>query len=282
MKAKHIFNLLYSLLFLFVCGLVYYGRSYYFLPITSKVRHPLHPVLRQSGSLGHGLGFVGSAFMILLLLYSFRKRLRIMKNWGTLNLWLGTHIFLGFAGPILIFFHANFQFSGIVALSFWSMILVVLSGIIGRYIFHLIPRSLSGMEYNRFELEAEEIGLTFEVRKLLPRDHPFWRLLQELDSEKTKVSAANAFFLFFSALRIRWLLRKAVGKIEALDPPLRKKLKKLLIKRQVLIKRMDFLDSTLKILHYWHLIHQPFVILMFLIMILHVFITIKMGYRWIF
>ena len=74
-------------------------------------------------------------------------------------------------------FHSVFKFSGIVAIAFWSMALVVASGVVGKYIFTLIPRSLSGMELNRIELEAEEIGLTFEMRKLLPAAHPFWQRL---------------------------------------------------------------------------------------------------------
>ncbi len=65
------------------------------------------------------------------------------------------HIFLGITGPVLVCFHTVLKLSGIVALSFWSMVLVVLSGIIGKYIYELIPHSLSGMELNRIELEAE-------------------------------------------------------------------------------------------------------------------------------
>ena len=110
--------------------------------------------------------------MLLLLLYSVRKRFHFARKWGNLNVWLSAHIFLGFAGPVLVLFHTVFKFSGIVAIAFWSMVLVVASGVVGKFIFALIPRSLSGMELNRIEMEAEEIGLTFEMRKLLPAANP--------------------------------------------------------------------------------------------------------------
>jgi len=44
------------------------------------------------------------------------------------------------------------------------MVLLVAGGVAGKCIFALIPRSLSGMELNRIELVAGEIGLTVERR----------------------------------------------------------------------------------------------------------------------
>jgi len=33
---------------------------------------------------------------------------------------------------------------------------------------------------------------------------------------------------------------------------------------------------------YWHIAHLPFAIAMFVIMVIHVIVTITFGYRWIF
>ena len=45
-------------------------------------------------------------------------------------------------------YHTTFKFGGIVAISFWSMTAVVLSGIIGRYIYNQIPKNIAGNELN--------------------------------------------------------------------------------------------------------------------------------------
>ena len=135
--------------------------------------------------------------MLLLLLYSPRKRFRFAAGWGSLNAWLSAHIIPGFAGPVLVLFHTVFKFSGIAAIAFWSMTLVVASGVVGKFIFALIPRSLSGMELNRIEMEAEEIGLTFEMRKLLPAAHPFWLRLAEIEREPDRPSRLEHLHLIF-------------------------------------------------------------------------------------
>jgi hypothetical protein len=273
MKTGKFFAASYGFIFLALAGLIVYGRSYYALPPARKVRHVLHPILSQSGTAGHLLGIIGALFMLLLLSYSLRKRLRFMRNWGHLDIWLNVHIFLGLTAPALVLFHTDFEFGGIVGLSFWSMAVVVASGVVGRYIYRMIPRSLSGMELSRIELEAEEIRLTFEIRKFLAPSHAFWDLLAGMDRERLRGSSPR---------RIRARLNAALKTERNIEAKGRKKLLKLILAREGLLRRKQLLEKTLKMLHFWHLLHFPFVVLMFLILTLHVYITFTMGHRWIF
>lgn len=282
MKRHSILTYFYVLFFLFFAGLFLYGRAYYTAPIAEKVRHPLHPLLRQSGSLGHLLGIAGSLFMLLLLLYSLRKRFRFARKWGSLDTWLHIHIFLGIIGPLLVLFHTVFKFSGIVSIAFWSMVLVVLSGFVGKYIYELIPRSLSGMELNRIELEAEEIGLTFEMRKLVPARHPLWNHLSHLEKKEFKPSLLKILFLFLEPVKLRHRLSRLLKGSDGIPGAKRKKLISLVVKRHMIIRKAKLLQQTMKIIHYWHLLHKPFVIIMFLILMIHVYISVRMGYLWIF
>ena len=219
--------------------------------------------------------------MLLLLLYSVRKRFHFARNWGSLNVWLSAHIFLGFAGPVLVLFHSVFKFSGIVSIAFWSMVLVVASGVVGKYIFALIPRSLSGMELNRIEMEAEEIGLTFEMRKLLPAAHPFWQRLADIESEASGQRRGwEHLHLLFEPAQLRRQLQRLLADSPGLDRRQRKTLIALVVKRHMIHHKAQLMQETLRILHYWHLVHQPFVIIMFLILLVHVYVSIRLGYAW--
>jgi len=280
MTRKHFFGFSYFLLLLFCAVLLFYGRAYYFAPAFKRARHALNPLLRQSGSAGHLFAIIGTFFMVLLLFYSVRKRCRFAANWGDLSLWLSAHIFLGFAGPVLVLFHTVFKFSGIVAIAFWSMVLVVASGVVGKYIFALIPRSISGMELNRIEMEAEEIGLTFEMRKLLPAAHPFWRRLAAIEDESGRRSHWEHLHLIFEPAQLRRQLRRLLGSASGLDRRQRKQLVALVVKRHMIHHKAALMQQTLRILHYWHLVHQPFVIIMFLILIVHVYVSVRLGYVW--
>jgi hypothetical protein len=123
------------------------GYQYYTIPIEERFFNPAHNALKPSGMWGHGFGIVGTLMMIVGVgIYMIRKRSRKIFTFGYLKHWLELHIFLCTVGPILVLYHTAFKFGGIVSVSFWSMVLVVLSGVIGRFIYLQIPRTIQGKE----------------------------------------------------------------------------------------------------------------------------------------
>ncbi|HLO89794.1 MAG TPA: hypothetical protein VK172_01395 [Lentimicrobium sp.] len=140
--------------------LVYNGISYYQVKIEERFFHPDYALLKPSGILGHGYGIAGSLFMIIGVgTYMLRKRNRKLFKLGVLKHWLEFHIFLCTLGPILVLFHTSFKFGGIVAISFWSMVAVFLSGIAGRFIYIRIPRTIEGRELTLNEVRNMNAGM---------------------------------------------------------------------------------------------------------------------------
>jgi len=133
--------------------LAIYGFDYYTTPLEERFFNPAHNLLKPSGALGHGFGIIGTLMMIIgVSVYMIRKRYRKFFNIGYLKHWLEFHIFLCTLGPILVLFHTAFKFGGLVAISFWSMVAVFLSGIIGRFIYIQIPRAIDGRELSDDEV----------------------------------------------------------------------------------------------------------------------------------
>jgi hypothetical protein len=184
MKIKHstvhkiVISVLIIIVILTVVILFYIGYDYYSTSLEERYFNPNHTTLKASGIVGHGLGIIGS-FMIVFGVFSYmiRKRFRMFFRMGVLKYWLEFHIFLCTLGPVLILFHTTFKFGGIVAVSFWSMVAVVLSGIIGRFIYIQIPRTIEGREMNLHELD----DIRQEMNKQL-------RSTVSLDEEHLKVS----------------------------------------------------------------------------------------------
>ena len=54
------------------------GFAYYKIPIPERPYHADYRNLRPAGNRGHGFGVVGSGMMLLLFLYSIRKRTKIL------------------------------------------------------------------------------------------------------------------------------------------------------------------------------------------------------------
>ena len=95
---------------------------------------------------GHGLGILGFILMLMTeILYSLRKRTRSAR-WGRMSAWLQFHIFTGLIGPFMVLFHSSWKFNGLAGAVTLLTIVIVLSGIIGRYIYTRIPRTTEGLE----------------------------------------------------------------------------------------------------------------------------------------
>jgi len=154
-KTAHIIyiTILSIIVFAVLAAIIYTGFSYYNTHVEERFFHPDHGSLKPSGVLGHGFGIIGSLFMIIgVSSYMARKRYRVLYRFGILKHWLEFHIFLCTLGPILVLFHTAFKFGGLVAISFWSMVAVFLSGIIGRFIYIQIPRTIEGRELSEDEV----------------------------------------------------------------------------------------------------------------------------------
>ena len=50
----------------------------------------------------------------------------------------------------------------------------------------------------------------------------------------------------------------------------------------ILSRRLGMLRSMQSLFRYWHIAHLPFALAMFVIMIIHVIVTLTFGYQWIF
>jgi len=95
---------------------------------------------------GHTIGIVGFILMLMTeTLYSLRKRTR-SASWGRMSSWLQFHIFTGLVGPYMVLLHTSWKFNGLAGATTLLTVIIVFSGIIGRYIFTRIPRTLDGLE----------------------------------------------------------------------------------------------------------------------------------------
>jgi len=132
------------------------GRAYYGAAYVDRPHMAEHRIFGASGTRGHGYGVVGAFLILVMQLYSLRKRTRRFERFGTPAQWLQVHICFGIIGPLLVILHSTFRVTGLVAVSFWSMVAVAASGVFGRYLYLQIPRNLAGQELSRQEIVALE------------------------------------------------------------------------------------------------------------------------------
>jgi hypothetical protein len=264
----------------------YYGFSYYLIPVEERFFHVNHMMLKPSGVWGHGFGIIGSLLMIIgVFFYMARKRFRAFTRMGLLKHWLEIHIFLCSLGPILVLFHTTFKFGGLVAISFWSMVAVFLSGIIGRFIYIQIPRTIEGRELSLNEVRAMKSNIGDQIQKMVALDEDSYNII--VDSTKKKVE------LFHKNFFVRYIRKysddmKTIRKVKTvlrhnkITKSQRKQVLGLVKSDISLNRRIDSLVTMQNFFKYWHVVHLPFALVMLIIMVIHIVVTIVFGYRWIF
>lgn len=287
-------NFRYFLIFLYSLTIIIFiyfaqrGLHYYLTPLMERPHHTDYMVLKPGGDIGHGLGIVGSAMMVIMLLYSIRKRTHFFNKLGSIAHWLDIHIYFGIFGPLFVILHSSFKVQGLVAISFYSMLAVAISGILGRYLYMQIPRNIRGHELSVQELDSlnqqltrqlkVEYGYTPEMIKRL-EDHTNIKQLQ------SKSVTVFLWSLFWQDITRNSYLAKIKKEYFSSDAHSKNEIKKILAatKQKVkLYRRIFILDRIQHLFHYWHVIHKPFAVIMIIIMIVHIGIAITFGYTWIF
>jgi hypothetical protein len=93
-----------------------------------------------SSLVGHGIGIVGIALMLFAATaYTLRKR-RMDARWGSLETWLRLHMVAGLVGPYMVLLHTSMHFYGLAGVTMLLTVVVVGSGLVGRYLYTAVPR----------------------------------------------------------------------------------------------------------------------------------------------
>ncbi len=257
------------------------GWRYYRTPLAARGYSPAHKVLGPSGTVGLALGISGSALMLAMQAYSLRKRWKRLGTLGKLPRWLEFHIFCGILGPVLVTFHTSFKFNGIVSVAYWSMLLVVASGFVGRYLFVRIPKSIRGQELTYAEVEQQAV----ELRSNLLQTSLPPALMTLVDAFEARVlppagTDPGWHGIIFGELRLRYELSRLRRRIRraGVAPALLHKVVDLIADRAVLLRRLAYLKRTKKLFEMWHVFHRPLAYVMLLIVIIHVGTVVYLGY----
>jgi len=250
--------------------LVYSGYHYYNTPLAERFYHTDHELLKPNGFLGHGMGIVGSFLMVAgVSIYMLRKRWKFLARLGKLKHWLEFHIFLCTLGPILVLFHTSFKIGGLVSISFWSMVAVVVSGIIGRFIYIQIPRTIEGRELSLNEVR----GMKTDIGDILVNRY-------DLDKNSLETIVESTMGSRKERSSVRTIKRRLRG--ARLTRSQKSQILKLVKNELSLNHRIDRLQTMQKLFKYWHVAHLPFALVMLVIMVVHVAVSIVFGYTWIF
>jgi hypothetical protein len=243
---------------------------------------------RAGDEIGYNMGLAGGLIMLSLLLYPLRKRVRFMGRLGPMRYWFRYHMVAGVVGPLLILFHSTFRLGSMNGeVAFFAMILVAVSGLVGRFLYRHIHRGMYGQHLTMKEAEedlkscAEDLRTIFgeypeilqrlsafrafafaELHGLLPRLHRFLTLKlrgrrlsravrEQLRRAMRKAKREQRLTRPQRILTYRLAKEKANAYVEA-------------------VCEASQLSSWERLFSMWHMIHVPFLYLLVVSGIVHV------------
>jgi hypothetical protein len=277
-----------------IVAVAVYGFPYYRLPLAQRAFHPLHAQLRPSGAIGIRLGMLGLGCFLAIFLYAVRKRWKWLSKRGKTRNWLDVHVVLGIAAPALITLHSAFKMRGIAGIAYWIMIAVMLSGIIGRYLYAQIPRRINAAELSLQEMQSmtSELAEELDAQKLVSAEElgPLLAVPGKEEVDGLPVLVALLLMLRcdlkrpFLVAGIRRRSMSGMEKIWTLGGLRRSRERslerviELARRRSWLATKISFLAKTHQVFHLWHVVHRPFSYSFAILVSIHITVVVLMGY----
>jgi len=245
-------------------------------------------LLRPNGDAGYWIGVAGGSCMLALFVYPMRKYLRFMQGWGEVKVWFWVHLALGITGPWLILVHSRFGIGSLNAgVALVSMCVVVVSGVIGRFIYVRIHRGLDG-ERTSLRALRQHAGLVEDsVRSRLHFCPPVEALLLAFEQHELQAQPGWHTHLRQATLLPlqQWLtylqcvraLRTPLHELAAAhrwsaDELSRRKRRARRLVDQYLhaVVRVAQYSAYERVFALWHLAHLPFIYLLVISAVVHV------------
>ncbi|MGZ3768364.1 MAG: hypothetical protein ACXVCP_03815 [Bdellovibrio sp.] len=205
-----------------------------------------------------------------------RKRISFLQKLGKLSSWLNFHIFCGLIGPTLILFHCNFKVRGFVAISFWSMVISFSSGIVGKYFYVQMLKA-------KVDLEKDSERILTRLKAILQNKKIQFdeKMIQDCMNKTLAFVGVpsghedlNPFKIF--AHSTLGDIRRTVSS-PAIPKHWPELTKTIVTEAAVQKRRALFLESFQRLMGYWHTLHFPFAVFMYLAAVFHVTAALLFG-----
>lgn len=228
----------------------------------------VHRDPRFPGSLAGGvLGISGAALMFVPLAYLFVKRIPFLKRHVTtavsMRTLLAIHIYAGVLAPVLGVLHSGHKFQSSLGIALTTMMIIVaLSGFIGRYLMSQISKDMR---------EQQQILAGLRVA--------YERTAAELRKEPEAAGRLRPFTGFFARLTGPFFVPEPRSSAEAPSAPARAlRLSESIADVEYAIKTHEIFREAFR---RWLPCHIIIAVILYTLLVLHIWSVWYFGIRWL-
>lgn len=257
--------------------------DYYSLPESQRPTHPSHPFLRPALGFGLWMGIVATAMVALNLIYLWRRKPGSKLRWGSLKLWMTSHVATGVLAFLCALLHgamAPGATPGGHALLALAVLMV--TGAIGRYFYAWLPRAANGRELKLGEARARLQALEAEESQL-PRGYASRCRNAVEELIESRQWSGNFFGRLLAVVGMRRDLKRCIkrlakeGLAEGIPPhQVHASLKMAREAHQAALMVAHFEDLR-ALLNTWRWLHRWFAALLVLLLLVHIYQAMFFG-----
>jgi len=222
--------------------------------------------------------------MMSNFVYALRKRWGALKGAGPIRKWMTFHQFVGFMSPLTIAFHAAFQSNNMLAtVTTVFLVIVVVTGVIGRFFYGLVPTSDGHTE------QHEQVVARWE--RLKRRVDPLLDGITNPDIVRALLSSATRPAQGGSLMSLMWRVPAQYVKNRQMLGTVKKFFRNrehfqdfsaAYFKLDRLRTQVGFYKSLKQFMSAWRVLHVVLAVALMFVIAAHIGVSLYFGYRWIF
>lgn len=232
---------------------------------------------RSGETLAVWCGVIGTALMFIAAIYPIFRRIGVFRWIASNTMWFDFHLMSGTVGPMFIALHSAWSLGSWVAVGFWSMVIVVISGFVGRYLYSQVPMLSTGVELEELDHERAFVALRIARPAIvaeLEREIQRHRSVADHVAKNSGILYA-VWWLFAEDLKrpFRAMARRGhLGALGLAGSERRDVSRR--VGRLIVIDRGRVVGPKAQLLlHVWKKVHVPFTIILTGVAVAHIYIS---------
>jgi hypothetical protein len=203
--------------------------------------------------------------------------------------WLDVHVAAALLMPLLLLIHSAWKFDGVIGLGFLAILLVVASGVVGRFLYSRIPRAKSGVELTLDEVAAQRASLVDRIARTTGLEHAVVARSLDMGAPRAAPRGVAATLVSLAAGDLaRWRHARALRRRwRAVAPSGRRPSRhavneavNLAAREMALAQQVRVLEVTQRVFRWWHVAHRPVALTALVAVVIHVVVVVAVGATW--
>jgi alkylated DNA nucleotide flippase Atl1 len=172
----------------------------------------------------------------------------------------------------MVLLHSSWKFNDLAGVVTLLMIIVVISGFGGRFIYTAVPRTADGVVLDAEQIESQIAGIEAQLQSWLAA-HPASsgeiprRIGSHPEARSRGAGQVLSQSFRFGREKLAWW--RAIRHMGAREKAQLRQLERLVDQRDRLRRQLGSLASMRKLLSYWHVFHIPIGLGLFFLAFLH-------------